>query len=90
MLISDIRNELARELSLRKTVFPRLISAGRLTKGESDERMDRLDAALRLMNGFISDGYRQTVDVSERHSRLEDNNTAFGQAQALNIIKAGV
>lgn len=61
MLISEIANELARELNLRKQVFPKLITQGRLSQGESQERQERLEAALWLFRRVASAAPRMAV-----------------------------
>jgi hypothetical protein len=90
MSISDIRNELARELSLRRTVFPRLILAGRLTQGESDERMERLHAGLHFFARLCS--VRPDMPVQDLMDHADRWAITAGTARNLNlnIIKAGV
>jgi hypothetical protein len=90
MLISDIRNELARELSLRRTVFPRLISAGRLTQGESDERLDRLEAALKIVDTLISHHVSNVEDLPLRLVPVWSVNTGSLKSTVGSIIKVGV
>lgn len=49
MLIRNIIIELERESGMRKFVFPRLKHQGKLTEIEGRERIERLDAALKLL-----------------------------------------
>ncbi|HLH92562.1 MAG TPA: hypothetical protein VKX28_29385 [Xanthobacteraceae bacterium] len=44
--------ELARELALRRAVYPRLIAAGRLRRTVAQENLARLRAALRTLRGM--------------------------------------
>jgi hypothetical protein len=49
MLLSDLQNEINRELSLRRNCFPKMVSNGRLSRGEMEERISRLDAVAKLL-----------------------------------------
>lgn len=42
-------NEVAREMNLRSSTFPRLITGGRLSEGEATERTERLQAVLKFL-----------------------------------------
>ena len=63
MLIRDMVNELHREFSLRKQVFPKLIRVGRLTEGESLERLDRLQGAICVLTLLMKCRVQQFDDL---------------------------
>lgn len=44
--LSEVRAEIARELKMRESAFPRFIERGQLTQREADIRIARLRAAL--------------------------------------------
>jgi hypothetical protein len=44
--------EVARELALRRAVYPRLVAAGRLRRAVALENLARLRAALRTLKGL--------------------------------------
>lgn len=44
--------ELRRERAMRRTVYPRLITQGRMTEADAIERCERLDAAIKTLEGM--------------------------------------
>jgi phage shock protein A len=56
--------ELARELALRRAVYPRLIAAGRLRRAVARENLARLRAALRTLE-------RQRRKARDRSKRVK-------------------
>lgn len=90
MLISEIANELARELNLRKQVFPRLITQGRLSQGESQERQERLGAALWLFRRVAIAAPRMAVCDFANIVDQAVLNTVPVKPSLESIIKPGV
>jgi hypothetical protein len=60
-------NEVSRELNLRRIVFPKLITQGRLSKEEASERMDRLNEIAALLRHLQQLGITQSTDLIRVH-----------------------
>jgi hypothetical protein len=41
----DVLSEVARELAMRRGVFPRWVQSGKITQAQADKRIDALQAA---------------------------------------------
>lgn len=53
MLIRDMLTEIHREQTLRRIVFTKLITQGRLSPAEATERLERLEATADLLRALI-------------------------------------
>jgi cell division FtsZ-interacting protein ZapD len=54
----DVRSELARELSMRRNVFPKWVAAGKLDQEEAARRIARMQAAYDFILEAMPEDYR--------------------------------
>jgi len=74
-------SEVAREIALRKNVYPGLVGRGKMRQSEADEHLARIDAALLTLNGVerATEALRQyrrdmqfpDLDDGQRQRRIE-------------------
>ena len=52
--LQEARDEVERELCVRKRCFPRWVDEGRLTKTDASDRVSRVERALAELNKLVS------------------------------------
>lgn len=57
--------EVERELTVRRSVYPKLVLAGKLTQGEADRRMTALRCALYYLEAAAADRHAHLVSTTE-------------------------
>lgn len=89
MLISHIATELERERAMRDFVFPRLRAQGKLHESEHIQRLDRLDAALKVFDTLMEHGVATVEELPLRLTPGPALNTSTQSTSTLRIIKGG-
>lgn len=57
--------EIQRELTVRRTVYPKLVLAGKLTQGEADRRLHAMRCALYYLETALADRHAAQPSTTE-------------------------
>lgn len=87
MWLTEVVGELERERAMRVYVFPKLKKDGKLTDTEAQLRMERLSAAIELINELRAAGVLQTDQLALRLLPTPPLNTSGRQGPLNTIIK---